>query len=207
MSGTFDGHPVRVLGTPDKPLFVCKDVCDAIGLLNSRKAMRGIQPSERGVTICDTHGGPQRFSVLTEAGLYAMIFKSRKEHAKRFQRWVTKDVLPSIRKTGKYVAETAAPQPALPAPAAPPAARATSFLEVYTIAAAHLAAGDRAMVDAVSVGDGSHTGTIGKKFSSGPPTSVEEKYSRGIPMPVERTETSSSPTGGILECLSQNRRI
>jgi len=98
---------VRVLGTPEAPLFVASDVCACLGLNNSSQAVSTLDTDEKGVTITDTHGGPQQVTVVTESGLYSLIFKSRKKEAKEFKRWVTSEVLPTIRRTGSYVMPTA----------------------------------------------------------------------------------------------------
>jgi len=84
--------------------FVAKDVCDMLGHSNSRKAVQR-HVDEDDVTfsyITDSLGRKVRFSCINESGLYALILQSRKKEAKQFKRWVTSEVLPSIRKTGKY---------------------------------------------------------------------------------------------------------
>ena len=86
------------------PWFNANDVCDALELTNPRKALADhVDPED--VTQSDTltPGGLQKLNHVNEPGLYALIFGSRKESAKRFKRWVTREVLPSIRKTGEYV--------------------------------------------------------------------------------------------------------
>lgn len=98
----FEGRGVRTVVIKDEPWFVAKDVCDILGLVNSREAVANLEEDElRSVTL--TSGGQRReMTALSESGLYALIFKSRKENAKRFRKWVTGEVLPQIRKTGKY---------------------------------------------------------------------------------------------------------
>jgi len=99
----FQGHTVRVYGEPDKPIFVAKDVCDVLDIRNGRDAISSLDDDEKdGVVITDAIGRSQQVSGITESGLYALIFKSRKEAAKKFRKWVTAEVLPSIRKTGSY---------------------------------------------------------------------------------------------------------
>jgi hypothetical protein len=97
-------------GTPSSPLFVAADVCAALEIKNNRDAVDALDDDEKGVAIADTPGGKQNVTVITESGLYALIFKSRKESARRFRRWVTQEVLPAIRKEGFYVPTA----PALP---------------------------------------------------------------------------------------------
>lgn len=99
----FDGHAMRVVGPPENPLFVAADVCAVLDIKNSRDAYEALDADEKGVALTDTPGGKQKVHVVTESGLYHLIFKSRKESAKRFRRWVTEEVLPSIRKEGFYV--------------------------------------------------------------------------------------------------------
>lgn len=89
------------------PWFVAKDVCDILGLENSRKATADLDPDERNtVTISDGIPGNPNKTIIGEPGLYKLIMRSRKPEAKEFQRWVTHEVLPSIRKHGIYATET-----------------------------------------------------------------------------------------------------
>ena len=86
------------------PWFNANDVCAALELVNPHDALaKHVDPED--VTQSDTltSGGKQLTNHVNESGLYALIFGSRKESAKRFKRWVTSEVLPSIRKTGEYV--------------------------------------------------------------------------------------------------------
>ena len=87
----------------DTPWFVAKDVCAVLGLDNAREACRNFDADEKGVTIADTPGGKQKVTTVNEYGLYRLILKSRKPEAKAFQRWVTHEVLPAIRKRGGYM--------------------------------------------------------------------------------------------------------
>ena len=98
----FDGVKVRVCGSPASPLFVAKDVCDVLCIKNSRDAVATLDDDEKGVGNADTLGGVQQLQVVTESGLYHLIFKSRKAEAKKFRRWVTDEVLPALRKRGFY---------------------------------------------------------------------------------------------------------
>lgn len=84
------------------PWFVAKDVCAVLGLSNNRKAVASLDEDEKGVTISDTLGGEQEMLTVSESGLYSLIFRSRKPEARAFRRWVTGEVLPSLRKTGSY---------------------------------------------------------------------------------------------------------
>lgn len=83
--------------------FVAKDICEALGIKNSRDAIASLDDDEKGVAITDTLGGPQQVSTINESGLYSLIFRSNKESAKRFKKWITSVVIPSIRKHGGYI--------------------------------------------------------------------------------------------------------
>ena len=101
-----DRHRVRVFVKGDETHWVAKDACDVLGLVNSRKALTALDDDEKGVTICDTPGGPQEMATITESGLYHLIFKSQKPEAVRFRKWVTSQVLPTIRRTGTFGLES-----------------------------------------------------------------------------------------------------
>lgn len=107
---TPSGQLLRQLASADgDPLFVAKDVCEALGLSNSRDALLKLDADEKGVALTDTPGGQQQLQVVTEPGLYKLIARSRKPEAKAFDRWVRHEVLPTIRKTGGYQAHPDAP--------------------------------------------------------------------------------------------------
>lgn len=94
---------IRTVQLNNETYFVCKDVAMALGYANPRKAMADhVMEEDKGVTKCDTLGGKQDIAVINESGLYALIFGSKLESAKRFKHWVTSEVLPQIRKTGAY---------------------------------------------------------------------------------------------------------
>lgn len=106
----FGTHAVRVVMQDDQPWFVAKDVCDTLGYSNSRDTIaKHLDDDERGVANSDTLGGEQKLTIINESGLYALVLRSRKPEARKFAKWVTSEVLPSIRKTGQYAAPTAAP--------------------------------------------------------------------------------------------------
>jgi prophage antirepressor-like protein len=99
----FEGSQVRVVTDENgEPLFVAVDICEALTIGNSRMALDRLDDDEKGVSSIDTLGGAQEMSVINESGLYSLILGSRKPEAKRFKRWVTHEVLPTIRKTGTY---------------------------------------------------------------------------------------------------------
>ena len=93
---------VRVAGTSEEPLFCLADVCKAIGIANARDVKNRLDAEDVVQTDTLTNGGVQRLSYVTESGLYDVIIRSESEKAKPFRRWVTKEVLPSIRKHGSY---------------------------------------------------------------------------------------------------------
>ncbi len=94
---------VRCGGTADKPWFVAKDMCEVLGISNHSDAIGGLDDDEKGeVAIADPIGRKQKTAIVYESGLYQLVFRSRKPEAKAFRKWVTSEVLPSIRKTGSY---------------------------------------------------------------------------------------------------------
>ena len=94
---------VRTVIIDNEPWFVGKDVATALGYSNSRDAIsKHVFDDDKGVAKCDTPSGRQEMSVINESGLYALIFGSKLDSAKRFKHWVTSEVLPSIRRTGSY---------------------------------------------------------------------------------------------------------
>ena len=94
---------VRVAGTSEEPLFCASDLCRALGYVNGRDAVSK-HVDEGDVAKCDTPtlSGIQQMTYVNESGLYALIFGSKQQNAKAFKKWVTTEVLPSIRKTGTY---------------------------------------------------------------------------------------------------------
>ena len=86
-------------------LFVAIDVCRALGLSNSRQSITRLDYDEKGVILSDTLGGQQKMTAINEFGLYNLVLTSRKPQAKAFKRWITHEVIPAIRKTGKYEIE------------------------------------------------------------------------------------------------------
>lgn len=94
---------IRTAGTADEPLFCLSDVCNAVGITNSRNVKTRLDKDDvRLVDITDNLGRNQQATFITEAGLYETIIRSDSETAKPFRKWVTSEVLPTIRKTGSY---------------------------------------------------------------------------------------------------------
>ena len=100
----YKNSPIRIVTKDGEPWFVAKDVCNILEIKNSRDTLnKCLDEDERGVDIIYTPGGNQEMTIVSEAGLYSLILRSRKPEAKAFKRWVTHEVLPSIRKTGAYL--------------------------------------------------------------------------------------------------------
>ena len=105
----FESNDVRTM-TDEKgtPWFNANDICAVLGMTNSRKALADhVDPEDVTRRNTPTAGGVQAINHINESGLYALIVGSNKPEAKKFKRWVTSDVLPSIRKTGSYSAPNA----------------------------------------------------------------------------------------------------
>lgn len=100
----FEDNAVRVVDIDGEPWFVAADVARVLDIQNIRQNLNDLDDDEKGVYNTYTPGGPQEMRVINESGLYNLIFRSRKPEAKKFRKWVTAEVLPSIRKTGMYVA-------------------------------------------------------------------------------------------------------
>jgi hypothetical protein len=98
----FGESPVRVVVNDGHYLFVVADLCAAIQHSNPTMAVARLDDDEKGLISIEAPGGPQAVNVVNESGLYSLVLSSRKALAKRFKRWVTHEVLPSIRRTGSY---------------------------------------------------------------------------------------------------------
>ncbi|WP_290389856.1 BRO family protein [uncultured Duncaniella sp.] len=94
--------PIRVQLINGEPRFVAKDICEVLGIEKYRDAVSRLDEDERESVLVDTLGGVQKMSAVSESGLYSLIFQSRKPEARKFRKWVTGEVLPSIRKKGYY---------------------------------------------------------------------------------------------------------
>ena len=104
----FEEHTVRTVEVDGELWFVGKDVAKILGYSNPRKAMIDhidAEDKQDGVTIRDSIGREQNPTVINESGLYSLILSSKLPKAKRFKRWVTSEVLPTIRKHGMYATE------------------------------------------------------------------------------------------------------
>lgn len=97
---------VRTIAKDGEPWFVANDICKVLGHTNSRVAVAALDEDEKGVSKVYTLGGEQQMTVVNEAGLYTLVLGSRKPEAKAFKRWITHEVIPTIRRHGAYATET-----------------------------------------------------------------------------------------------------
>ena len=100
---------VRTVSRDGQVWFVAKDVCDVLGIKDPSDAVKGLDEDEKGKDKIPTLGGIQDMLVISESGLYSLVFRSNKPEAKRFSKWVRSVVLPEIRETGKYESERKVP--------------------------------------------------------------------------------------------------
>lgn len=103
----FEKQEIRTIKINDEPFFVSKDVAEILGYSNTRKAIKDHVDDEdrRAERIVTPLGGIQTLTLINESGLYSLILKSKLPNAKKFKRWVTSEVLPSIRKHGIYATD------------------------------------------------------------------------------------------------------
>lgn len=99
----YQDQPVRTVQRDGEPWFVLKDVCAVLGISKYRDTADRLDEDERGSARVDTLGGAQDMTIINESGLYNVILRSDKPEARPFRKWVTAEVLPSIRKTGGYI--------------------------------------------------------------------------------------------------------
>lgn len=103
---TYGDSSLRVIEIDSQPWFVAKDVCGILELAHTHSSLRLLDEDEKGVHTMHTPSGNQEMTVISEPGLYSLILRSRKPEAKAFKRWVTHEVLPSIRRHGMYATES-----------------------------------------------------------------------------------------------------
>lgn len=109
----YQGQQVRTDYKDEAVWFVAADVCRVLDIINPTMAVGRLDDDEKGLSSIETLGGNQQMVVVNEAGLYSLILTSRKPQAKEFKRWVTHDVLPSIRKHGLYAIDDVLENPDL----------------------------------------------------------------------------------------------
>lgn len=112
VSFNFVARSVRIVMIDDCPWFVAADVCAVLEYRMASDMTRFLDDDEKGTHIMRTPGGDQEATIINESGLYAAILKSRKPEAKKFKKWVTSEVLPALRRTGRY--EMPQPLPTVP---------------------------------------------------------------------------------------------
>ncbi len=100
---TYQDSPIRTVQLDGEPWFVLKDVCAVLGISKYRDTADRLDEDERGAARVDTLGGAQDMTIINESGLYNVILRSDKPEARPFRKWVTGEVLPSIRKHGAYM--------------------------------------------------------------------------------------------------------
>ncbi|MEH7651994.1 BRO family protein [Bacillus safensis] len=98
----YQDQEIRTILKDGQPWFVAKDLCEVLEIKNNRDALSRLDEDEKGVVLTDTLGGSQELAAVNEPGLYTLILSSRKPEAKQFKRWITHDVIPTIRQTGQY---------------------------------------------------------------------------------------------------------
>lgn len=116
---TFEDQAIRVILINDEPWFIANDLCAVLALANSRDALSRLDDDEKGVGSTDTLGGNQSLNIVSESGMYSLVLGSRKPEARRFKKWVTSDLLPTLRRTGRY-SLTDQPRPIASADIDPP---------------------------------------------------------------------------------------
>ena len=95
---------VRTITLDGEPWMVGNDIAVALGYSNPRDALvKHVDNEDKGVAKCDTLGGRQNLTIINESGLYALVLSSKLPDARKFRRWITSEVLPSIRKHGAYM--------------------------------------------------------------------------------------------------------
>ena len=97
---------IRTLTIDGEPWFVAADVCRALEIGNPSMAVERLDDDEKGISTIDTLGGKQRMTIINEPGLYSLVLSSRKPEAKAFRRWISHEVIPTIRKYGGYMTKS-----------------------------------------------------------------------------------------------------
>ncbi len=102
----YDQHQIRTINRDGEPWFVAADVCRVLDIAQTARAVEGLDDDEVTTThVTDALGRQQQTYIVNEPGLYSLILRSRKPEAKAFKRWITHEVIPTIRRTGRYDAE------------------------------------------------------------------------------------------------------
>lgn len=106
---TFGETEVRTIEKDGEPWWVLSDVCKVLELNSPHKVADRLEEDEKGRNLIPTLGGEQEMTIINESGLYSVILRSDKPQAKPFRKWVTAEVLPSIRKNGCYSKQEISP--------------------------------------------------------------------------------------------------
>lgn len=106
---SFEHHSIRVVLVDEQPWWIATDLCAVLGLHNTHRALSKLDDDQKGIQTLNTPGGEQRLSIVSESGMWTLVTRSNKPAAKRFMRWLTGDVLPSLRRTGTYAMPGLAP--------------------------------------------------------------------------------------------------
>lgn len=101
----FNDHLVRTVRRGEEPWFVGKDVCSVLDISKHHQALDRLDKDERGTYTVGTPSGDQSMVIISEAGVYRLVFTSRKAEAEAFKRWLAHDVLPALRRDGRYGAQ------------------------------------------------------------------------------------------------------
>lgn len=100
---SFEGAQIRSVVIDGEPWFVAKDVCNVLGVQQPARAVENLDSDEVSKThITDSLNRQQETYIVNESGLYALVIRSNKPNARRFRKWITSEVLPAIRRTGRY---------------------------------------------------------------------------------------------------------
>jgi len=106
--------PITSLNLDGDIWFIAKEICDILEIQNSKQAVAALDEDQRLRYTLYTTGQGRKTNIINESGLYDLVFRSNKEAAKKFRKWVTKEVLPALRKTGTYTINQASPKPSKP---------------------------------------------------------------------------------------------
>lgn len=103
LTQVFENHELRIIEQNGEPWFVAKDVAEILNYRMASDLTRRLDEDEKGTHFMQTPGGKQKINVINESGVYTAVFHSNKPEAKQFKRWITSEVIPSIRKHGAYM--------------------------------------------------------------------------------------------------------
>lgn len=98
----YNSKEIRIITIKGEPWFVAIDLCNLLGISDPSSALRRLDDDEKLTRTLYWSGQNRQMTIISESGMYSLVLTSRKEEAKKFKKWITSEVLPSIRKTGKY---------------------------------------------------------------------------------------------------------